>query len=96
MSPAPQLARATNKDIEGADRSNLRSLFWGLLRPEDVKKLISLKFCLNRNVCRRPSGRLYGILARFFLRTKLLHVSKSIFSHLPVPEKAALFRCHQR
>ena len=32
--------------------SGLRSL-----RPEDVKKSISLKFRLNRNVCRRPSGR---------------------------------------
>ena len=50
---------------------------------EDVKKSISLKFRLNGNVCRRPSGRLQAILARFFSGPKLLHVSKSIFSHLP-------------
>ena len=32
---------------------------------EDVKKSISLKFRLNGNVCRRPSGRLQTILAEF-------------------------------
>jgi hypothetical protein len=37
-----------------------------------------------QNVCRRPSDRLLGILARLFLEPKFPHTNLSISSHLPV------------
>jgi len=46
---------------KGAAGHRYRGLEWssrGVSGQEDVKKSISLKFRLNRNVCRRPSGRL--------------------------------------
>jgi hypothetical protein len=36
-----------------------------------------------QNVCRRPSDRLLGILARLFLEPKFPHTNFSISSHLP-------------
>jgi hypothetical protein len=59
---------------------------WGLFRLEDVKKSIWPKSKLMQNVCRRPSDRLLGILARLFLEPKFPHTNFSISSHLPVPE----------
>jgi hypothetical protein len=52
---------------------------------EDVKKSIWPKSKLMQNVCRRPSDRLLGILARLFLEPKFPHTNFSISSHLPVP-----------
>jgi hypothetical protein len=50
---------------------------------EDVKKSIWPKSKLMQNVCRRPSDRLLGILARLFLEPKFPHTNFSISSHLP-------------
>jgi hypothetical protein len=50
---------------------------------EDVKKLIWSKSKLMQNVCRRPSDRLLGILARLFLEPKFPHTNFSISSQLP-------------
>jgi hypothetical protein len=50
---------------------------------EDVKKLIWPKSKLMQNVCRRPSDRLLGILARLFLEPKFPHTNFLISSHLP-------------
>jgi hypothetical protein len=48
-----------------------------------VKKSIWPKSKLMQNVCRRPSDRLLGILARLFLEPKFLHTNFLISSHLP-------------
>jgi hypothetical protein len=53
-------------------------------RLEDVKKSIWPKSKLMQNVCRRPSDRLLGILARLFLEPKFPHTNLSLSSHLPV------------
>jgi hypothetical protein len=44
-----------------------------------VKKSIWPKSKLMQNVCRRPSDRLPGILARLFLEPKFPHINFSIF-----------------
>jgi hypothetical protein len=48
-----------------------------------VKKSIWPKSKLMQNVCRHPSGRLRGILARLFVEPKFPHTNFSISSHLP-------------
>jgi hypothetical protein len=61
----------------------IQELEFEVLWPGRCEKIDLVKFRLSRNVCRSPGSRSQGILARFFSRSKLLHVSKSIFSHLP-------------
>ena len=48
-----------------------------------MKKSTWPKSKLMQNVCRRPSDRLLGILARLFLEPKFPHTNFSISSHLP-------------
>jgi hypothetical protein len=63
---------------------------------EDVKKLIWPKSKLMQNVCRRPSDRLLGILARLFLEPKFPHTDFSISSHLPVTGLSSSPGCRHR
>jgi hypothetical protein len=64
-------------------------------RLEDVKKSIWPKSKLMQNVCRRPSDRLLGILARLFLEPTFLHTNFLISSHLPDPVSAASGSMHK-
>jgi hypothetical protein len=73
VSREPRLERFGDNVLGG-------TTFWG---QEDVKKSIWPKYELMQNVCRRPSDRLLGILARFFLEPKFRHTDFSISSHLP-------------
>jgi hypothetical protein len=60
---------------------------WGLVRLEDVKKIDLAEISSEPKCMPKPRQSLIRHPGAFFSRPKLLHDSKSIFSHLPVPEK---------